>query len=145
MVIQRPDKGGGVVIMNKTDYNDKLETLLSDTSKFKICAPEQSNLLKTKLNSITNKYKQQYPQIYKKLHISGEYPPGHLYGLPKVHKSSSDPPLRPIISMSGTVTHDVAAYLNGIIRPYIDEKHIIKSTDEFLACFADTKLKKGQV
>ena len=69
--------------------------------------------------------------IYNKLHVVGNYPPGHLYGLPKIHKNTSDPPLRPIVSMSGTVTHELAKYLNDIIRQYINSKYMVKSTDEF--------------
>ena len=29
-----PDKGNGVVILNKHDYNKKMDEILSDTSKF---------------------------------------------------------------------------------------------------------------
>ena len=36
LVIVRPDKGNGVVILNKADYIDKVELLLSDTEKFKL-------------------------------------------------------------------------------------------------------------
>ena len=35
IVILRPDKGNGVVILNRVDYINKVESLLSDTSKFK--------------------------------------------------------------------------------------------------------------
>ena len=38
LVIVRPDKGNGVVILNKADYIDKVELLLSDTEKFKLLA-----------------------------------------------------------------------------------------------------------
>ena len=30
----KPDKGNGVVILNKCDYNKKMEDILSDASKF---------------------------------------------------------------------------------------------------------------
>ena len=35
-VILRPDKGGGIVLMNRTDYNNKIEFLFSDKKKFKV-------------------------------------------------------------------------------------------------------------
>ena len=41
-------------------------------------------------------------------------------------------PLRPIVSISGTVTHDVAQYLNDLIRPFLNSKNLVKSSDEFL-------------
>ena len=34
IVIMKPDKGNGVVILDKDDYNQKIDTILADTSKF---------------------------------------------------------------------------------------------------------------
>src|SRR5678815_5381763 len=34
--------------------------------------------------------------------------------------------------MTGTVTHDISKYINNLIRPYLNEKFMVKSTDEFL-------------
>ena len=62
--------------------------------------------------------------------IIGEFHPGQLYGLPKIHKNSTNPSLRPIISMTGSVTHALAQYLNKIIQPYINSTYSIRSSDE---------------
>ena len=35
LIILRPDKGNGVVVLNRIDYINKVESLLSDASKFK--------------------------------------------------------------------------------------------------------------
>ena len=32
----KPDKGNGVVILNKEDYNKKMDAILYDTSKFQL-------------------------------------------------------------------------------------------------------------
>ena len=34
ILITKLDKGAGVVILNKNDYNDKIKTILNDTTKF---------------------------------------------------------------------------------------------------------------
>jgi len=34
IIITKPDKGSGVVILNKNEYNDKMMTILNDTTKF---------------------------------------------------------------------------------------------------------------
>ena len=34
--VMKPDKGNGVVILNRYDYYSKMETILDDTSKFKL-------------------------------------------------------------------------------------------------------------
>lgn len=36
IIITKPDKGRGTVIMNKDDYLEKVKHILSDTSKFKV-------------------------------------------------------------------------------------------------------------
>ena len=82
--------------------------------------------------------------IYKNINRVGELHPGHLYGLPKLHKDIENPPLRPIISMSGTITHDVSKFLNGIIRPYIDMSHSICSSDEALVNIQTLILDPGE-
>ena len=74
----------------------------------------------------------------------GHYNDGHLYGLPKIHKSTTDPPLRPIISMTGTVTHDIAQYINNIIRKYLNTSYILNSSDQFLADVQNLTLEPGQ-
>jgi len=32
IIITKPDKGSGVVILNKNEYNDKMITILNDTT-----------------------------------------------------------------------------------------------------------------
>ena len=49
-----------------------------------------------------------------------------------------------IISMSGTVSHEVAQHLNGIIQPYLNTKYIVRSSDEFLVHFKKLKLSDNQ-
>jgi hypothetical protein len=34
IIIVKPDKGNGVVILDKNDYNSKMEDILQDTTKF---------------------------------------------------------------------------------------------------------------
>ncbi|OON23920.1 hypothetical protein X801_00167, partial [Opisthorchis viverrini] len=34
LIISRPDKGNGIVVMNKTDYIRKMTDILADTTKF---------------------------------------------------------------------------------------------------------------
>ena len=36
IIVTNPDKGSGVVVMNKTDYLKKMEDIVNDTTKFKV-------------------------------------------------------------------------------------------------------------
>ena len=108
IIIQRPDKGGGAVIMNASSYADKLNNLINDNTKFNKCPSNQSDKVKRKINKIAAEFKDTNETLHRTLKRKGAYCNGHLYGLPKIHKCREDPPVRPIVTMSGTVTHDVA-------------------------------------
>ena len=144
IVIQRPDNGGGVVVMDRTDYETKLSALISNPERFIACLPNQTSKTKTAINNIAKLYKTAHPEVYKSLLITGDFMEGHLYGLPKLHKNDRDPSLRPIISMSGTVTHKLAQYLNSIIRQYLNKDHMICSSDELLVHLSTRQLHPNQ-
>ena len=63
--------------------------------------------------------------------IKGHYKPGYLYGIPKVHESIADPPLRRIIFQIGTSTYKIAKTLNSILKDKIPDKFSINSPDRF--------------
>ena len=39
IIITKPDKGSGVVLLNKSDYVDKINEIIDDQSKFKRLGP----------------------------------------------------------------------------------------------------------
>ena len=43
IIITKPDKSSGVVLLNKSDYVDKMNEILDDQSKFKRLGPDSSN------------------------------------------------------------------------------------------------------
>ena len=45
IVILKADKGNVIVILNKTDYHSKMNSILSNSSKFKIVSDELFNVL----------------------------------------------------------------------------------------------------
>ena len=144
IVIQRQDKGGGAVVMNRLDYNAKLLGIISDETKFIPCPADQTEIVKKEVNIIANSIKSTSPLLYHKIRRTGDFYNGHLYGLPKIHKNSADPPLRPIISMVGTVTHDIAQFINSVIRPYLNTSQIVKSGTEIIAQFENITLNTNE-
>ena len=56
--------------------------------------------------------------------------PGKLYGQAKVHKSNV--PLRPVVSMVDTPEYNLAKYLDNMIKPYIPDTHLLRSTEDCL-------------
>lgn len=49
--MKRPDKGGGVVLMDKDKYISKLDNTLSDNSKFHEIKENHNFKLKQKINN----------------------------------------------------------------------------------------------
>ena len=140
IVILKPDKGNGTVIMDKTEYQEKINTILGDPSKFlKVDKdPYKSNInLEDKVNRILHKLHKSgsiSKGIMQSLQASGSTP-GLLYGLPKVHKEGH--PLRPILSAIGTANYNIAKYLVPILSPLTINEHTIKDSFHFISCLKD--------
>ena len=99
------DKGNGTIVLNSSEYFEKLDEIIN-TDKFieiPISHNENHPIIKTE-NSIQyflRKYIRPFvsDDAYKLIYPVGSRP-GALYGLAKVHKDNI--PLRPVISMIGT-------------------------------------------
>ena len=139
IVITKPDKGNGVVILDRSDYVAKMLTILSQESKFKrigeveTCDSTlqqeralQAYLLRQfKAGHITE-------EVYHRIRPVGASRP-RMYGLPKTHKSSV--PLRPILSMTGAPQHELAKWLATVLQPVVKKysDHTVKDTFAFCA------------
>jgi len=133
IIITKPDKGRGVVILNKDDYHNKLKTIVNDTSKFKpIMSDTATHLLKLedKLNRLLRSIRTSIGEITYNLLTTSGSKPGFLYGLPKIHKIGQ--PLRPIISAIGTFNYNVAKFLVKIITPLTTNEYTIENSFSFI-------------
>ena len=101
IIICKPDKSNAVVLLNRTDYVNKMNMILSDKSKFVNICTNQYNLiinLEDKINRFLHELKKftyVSHNILCDLHPIGSQP-GTLYGVPKIHKTNAS--LRPILS-----------------------------------------------
>ncbi|CAF4999366.1 unnamed protein product [Rotaria sp. Silwood1] len=132
ILITKPDKGRGVVILDRNDYIEKLENILSDNRKFKLLNEEptisRENALTTVLRQMKNdEYLAQ--QEYKYIKPVGSVP-ARLYGLPKVYKDNV--PLRSILSCIKSYNYKLGKFLANIIKPIRDSPYSLKNTNDFL-------------
>ena len=125
--------------MDKNEYIRQLTHLLSNPSKFQRINSDPTEAIKRKLNSLIAKANKN-STIFSK--ITGHFEPGYIYGNPKTHKDKNNPPLRPIVSQVGTVTNDVAKRLNALIAPFMQKRHMIESTHEFIEIVKTVKQPK---
>ena len=134
IVITRPDKGNGVVILDKGDYTGKVETILSDTSKFRKLNCDLFKLTIRKEDRLKNllkklrKAKKISDDLYDKLCPVGSRP-SILYGLPKIHKKNS--PVRPIVSMVNAYSYNLGRYLAEILKPLTMNEYSVKDSFSF--------------
>ncbi|CAM4539231.1 unnamed protein product [Lepidochelys kempii] len=130
IIIKKADKGGAVVIMNRSEYEQEATRQLSNTSFYKPLPYDA-----------TESYQKQLQHLLKKLpekaqdQIRTDTPleprPGIFYLLPKIHKPGN--PGRPIISGIGTLTAGLSGYVDSLLRPYATSTPSnLRDTTDFL-------------
>ena len=132
IVIMKPDKGNGVVILDRIAYRDKMKDILNDDSKFQVVNSDITKLVHKLEGKITRFLKTlQKENIisdeeYSHLTPNGSTP-GILYGLPKVHKTNL--PMRPILSAINTHTYKLSKFIIPLISSW--SKNIYTINDSF--------------
>ena len=99
IVILRPDKGNGVVIMSRKDYICGKNDIIDDRSKFKLLTKDPTSLGEGQLQRFLRKLKNE--EFFNDDVCKSVYPTGsrqaRMNGLPKSHKTfDSVPAFRPI-------------------------------------------------
>ncbi|XP_076037506.1 uncharacterized protein LOC143022964 [Oratosquilla oratoria] len=135
IVIRRADKTNLFVILNRSDYIDKVESLLQDSSKFLRVNRNPVDDIRKKVAKLIN-IANAVVDGFKFQNLHGHYKPGYFYGNVRTHKPGHK--LRPIISQIPTPTYHLAIQLNDLITPYIPTTHALCSTDEFIDILRNT-------
>ena len=116
IVITKPDKGNGIVILDRKIYDNAIQEIVSGTSKFEKLNEDPTLKYEASLQRFLRKLKQK--NLFKKNEYDKLYPSGsahaHIYGTPKRHKfSSSDlfPKPCPIVSSKGSFNYNLSRFL----------------------------------
>ena len=134
--VTKPDKGRGVVILDKEDYIQKVNTILNDPTKFEKQQYIDKQKLIIKLEDKVNRYlrtlKKQgtiTEEFYDNTFTSGAAL-GTLYGLPKIHKQNV--PVRPIVSACNTHNFKLSKRLVPIIEKFSINEYTLKNSYDFV-------------
>ena len=136
LIICKPDKGRAVVVLNRSDYNNSMQCLISDRSKFEILDCDiftYTQKIETKINNFLRKIKQYIgDELYKKLYVTGSSP-GVLYGLPKIHKLDfrTKFQFRPIFAAYNAPSFNLAKYLVNILKPFTTNQFTTLNSTKF--------------
>ena len=135
IVICKPDKGKGIVILNKRDYVTKMEQILEDHSKFLEINDvpfKITNKMEDKTNRVLKKLKEKNcisEETYISLRSTGSSF-GILYGLPKIHKGNAVP-LRPILAAYNLPNFKVAKFLVPLLSDLTKNSYSISNSYTF--------------
>ena len=137
IIISRPDKGEGVVVMDRMEYQAKMSEILEDTSKFQCIGDSelfdktlqqeralQAYLLRAKKGNKIRK------DVYDRIRPVGATCPV-MYGVPKIHRPGNA--LRPILSMINAPQHELAKWLAELLKPVLEKfsEFNVKDTYDF--------------
>lgn len=116
ITILKADKGNATVIMNTTDYHNKVKGLI-DNGPYSVLTEDPTNKILKKLKSIYKRLKDSKRidnDLYNKM-IDCNPRISKFFGLPKIHKK--DIPFRPINDYRNSVHYKISRTLNNIISP----------------------------
>jgi hypothetical protein len=134
IIITRPDKGRGVVIMDRTDYVQKMNTILDDRSAFTLINHDPTLDNENELTRFLLVLKKEgfiNDQEYKLACPSGSRP-ARIYGVSKLHKKRENYPLRPVMSATKTVAYGLGKMLANRLNTLRTSPYMIKDRSDFV-------------
>ncbi|MFX0618098.1 reverse transcriptase domain-containing protein, partial [Escherichia coli] len=138
IVILRADKGNATVIMDTSDYNTKIQQLLSDESTYKMVKTDPTTNILNTVKKLITEHSDTLSLDVNKLIPACAKPP-KLYGLPKIHKPNT--PLRPIVSQIDTPTYKLAQLVAKVLSPLRGHTNAyIKDSYHFISEIKDLHL-----
>jgi len=138
--IAKFDKGNGICLENRNSYLHKMRTLLDNKDRFKPYVMDK-RVEKDPFIYCEENFNRKIADLFTSRKIDSEIKdairstgsqPARLYGLPKVHKSRTNPPYRPILSMTNAYNTNLAKWLDKLLKPFLPQKFVIKDTFDFV-------------
>lgn len=130
-VVTKADKGNTVVILDKTEYDTKIEHFLTVNKIQKLNSDPTSKYSK-EINSTINTCKNIFPvEQRKRLKVTNPVAP-KLRGLPKIHKDGA--PMRPLVNAVDSPTYLVAKSINKMLNDNIhfDNTRSLKNSTDLI-------------
>lgn len=137
IVILKPDKGNGLVVMDRKAYEQGILSIISDTSKFKVNDNDPTLQREGKLQRFLRTLKSKGhldKNTYERIYPVGSQP-ARFYGLPKMHKArgpNETPPFRPIVSSIGTYNYNLSKFLCNLLEPHVPHEYNVRDTFSFV-------------
>ena len=133
IVILPADKGNVTVVLDRQEYQEKVDQMLKDPETYKPITRDPSN--KTE-KVVRQSIKTQEANI--KVNLSNTRL-SRFVGYPKIHKEGV--PLRPVIDSRESATYDLAKRLTRTIQPIIGKtEHHVKNSSHLVDMLKETRI-----
>jgi hypothetical protein len=128
--ILKADEGNCAVVLNDSEYMDKLNLLLH-SGVYEPLSKDTTKTVEKKVQKILSKHKAALPTGLKHKLTPYHSKPSHLYGFPKIHKSGI--PLRLIVSSIGSSCYALAGFLHKILSLLVGQSQsFVKYSGHFI-------------
>ncbi|GJQ83520.1 hypothetical protein Trydic_g15987 [Trypoxylus dichotomus] len=138
LIVIRADKGNAIVVMDRQDYNMKIQMLL-DTDHYKKLNKDPTTKVEKKTRDAIKE--SSIPKEEERRLLPSESRPPRLYGLPKIHKPGN--PLRPIVSTCSSPTTELAKYVAKQLAQYSgNTKSFVRNSEHFIEILQQHEITK---
>ncbi|CAJ0919243.1 unnamed protein product [Ranitomeya imitator] len=135
IVIKPADKGGAIVVMDRSFYMTEVRRQLSDTSTYKMLQTDPTYSIQQKIRRVLDKHLQLNTIDNKtKVYLTNNHPVTPvIYILPKIHKNLQNPSGRPIVASTDSILNPLSMFLQKLLTPHTKlTKSFILDTGDFL-------------
>ncbi|CAJ0966395.1 unnamed protein product [Ranitomeya imitator] len=142
IIIKPADKGGAIVVMDKSFYVSEVRRQLADTTTYKKIQNDPTHAIRQKITRIVDKHLQLKTIDNKtKTYLINNHPVTPvLYILPQIHKNLQNPPGRPIVASTNSILNPLSIFLEKLLTPYTRvTKSFILDTGDFLGKICNMK------
>jgi hypothetical protein len=141
LTILPADKGNATVILNTSDYKQKIASPLDDSAYMKL-TKDPTDSIERKTTQLLKKSSLK-DDLCKHLRPSGSRSP-RLYDLPKIHKEGV--PLRHIVSIIGAHTYQLAKHITGFLNKLAGNlTHHVKNSIHFTQILENLQVQPGDL
>ncbi|XP_047990120.1 uncharacterized protein LOC125229344 [Leguminivora glycinivorella] len=141
----KADKGNATVVIDVSDYESKINGLLSDEATYKKVNYDPT----ARYNRATLTLVKECEQVLTEDTVKFLLRPRNvlspkIYGLPKIHKVNS--PLRPIVSQIDSPTYDLAKHVAKVLQQLVGRtESYVKDSRHFIEIVQDIRIEPDEV
>ncbi|XP_069505846.1 uncharacterized protein [Ambystoma mexicanum] len=147
IILRKADKGGAVVMLNRSDYINECLRQLNDKSFYQPITEDPTKRLAALISNKVEKALERgwiCQQECDYLQVKDPTIP-KFYILPKIHKTMVNPPGRPIVSGTGAILEPLSRFADRYLKPYVAAMYsFVQDTTEVINMVEDMQFDPQQ-